>query len=1570
MSKRFDHVLDHVDAYFHDLLTSFEDQYIEQHCERCRICAVALEEAQKRHEVLQTVPASEASEQLVQATLARVETHEQRRAPRIRRLRRAALLGLAASVLLLGGLHLYYLNLTPSPHDLQVLSQPQLLADTEASLRVRVIDRNRNAPLGKVPVAIDLQDENTGRSIRLASFTTDEQGTGQPRFRLPDWKDGAYQLRVTAATGRTPEQVTQTVRLRRAWKVMLSSDRPVYQPGQEIHLRALALRSLDLRPVAGQQAVFTISDPKGNVIFKHRGTTSKFGISSADCPLASEILEGAYALRCQVGDSESGLTVEVKKYVLPKFHVELKPDQPYYQPGQRVRGKLEAAYFFGKPVAGGTVELQLSGGADKKVDERLSRRTDDKGTASFEFPPLPEVPSGEARLELRAIVTDSAGQKHERTAAVLVSAQPLRIEVVPEAGALVRGLVNTLYVLVSTPDGQPVKARVTVAGLAKELVSSDLGVTSFEVTPKSEEVSWTVEARADRRRSSREVRLECGKIAGDFILRTDRAVYRGGDTVKLTALGGGREPVFVDFLKDGQTMLTQVVALGDGRGQAHFTLPPELFGTVQLYAYRFGAEGQIVQKLRVLYIRPASQVNVRATPDRAEYRPGGTARVAFRLTDRHGKPTVGALSFAAVDEAVFSVLNAAPGTEQQFYTLDRRLLQSPAGMQPWTPESKRQAPAEEIGRFEQALFACLTDSGLSTGEKVRSSFRRNLCDYLETRESVLSALAVIWAIVGIIVGVIAYAAMWHFLSRVHVALIHTAALFFLCGLLGRFNTVMVNENPPQLLAQRLRGRIDPNDLFNMVKRPEDPSAFGIVRGPRFADGTSNIIILDDTSLNGAVYDRNRLLGPTPPRIREWFPETLLWRPELITDDRGRASLDIDLADSITTWRLTASAVTADGRLGAAQSSLKVFQPFFVDVNLPVALTRGDEIAVPVVLYNYLDTPQQVQLKLADAAWFDRLDGGERRLDLKPREVRSTFYRLRARQVGTHQLHVTATGSGVADAVKRRVEVLPDGRRVETVWNGNLRQPIRIPLAVPNNAIEGSPRLLVKLYPSRFSQLIEGLDAIFRMPSGCFEQTSSTTYPNVLALDYLRRSGKSLPAVEAKARHYIHLGYQRLLGFEVEGGGFDWFGRPPANRTLTAYGLMEFRDMAKVHDVDPRLIKRTRTWLLGCRKADGSWDPESHAPASLPAGGLAGDRLARLSTTAYVAWAVFAHPAAAVEAPPTRDFLLAHQPAAIRDPHALALVGNALLALDPSGRDARPYLDQLESLARTSDNHRLAWWEQAAEARTTFHGSGRGGSIETTALAALALLKAKRGPALAGAALAWLAGQRDSAGTWHSTQATVLALKALLAGTDAAAGAGERRLELVVDGHRRRLVIPADQAEVMKQLDLSEHLTPGAHTLTLAESTATAAGYQVAFRYHEPGEQQRPEEPLAIRVAYERARVQVGETLPATATVTNRMKQAAAMVMLDLPVPAGFAAVPEDLAKRVEEGKIAKYEIQARRIVVYLRDLAPGKALELRYGLRATMPAQVTVPAARVYEYYDPDRQGFSTVARLTVEARS
>jgi uncharacterized protein YfaS (alpha-2-macroglobulin family) len=892
--------------------------------------------------------------------------------------------------------------------------------------------------------------------------------------------------------------------------------------------------------------------------------------------------------------------------------------------------------------------------------------------------------------------------------------------------------------------------------------------------------------------------------------------------------------------------------------------------------------------------------------------------------------------------------------EKVFYTLEQSLMQPVYALYPWTPDAALDLPPAERQRFEQALFArtawiaggygmdvprdgdrhrIVQDRPGPTGPHTLafSSFPVKAQETQRERREGLDRVRVLWGVLAVALGLAAYVGLWSFVRPVRVVvLIHGVALIFLLGMAV-----------PLLW-------------------------FGKAQMRFAADGLQ----AEAMAREGSNWERLALDGSGEAvRVRERFPETLLWQPQLITDDQGQAILDIqELADSITTWRLTASAVTTDGRLGATQTGLRVFQPFFVDLDLPVALTRGDETAVRVVVHNHLKQPQTVQLRLDDADWFERLEDASKTLDLPAEAVRAVTYRLRVKKVGEHHLQVSARTADVADAVKRRIEVVPDGRREDRVFNGSLAQagkPVELTLDVPADAIEDSAKALVKIYPSGFSQLVEGLENIFHMPSGCFEQTSSTTYPNVLALDYLRRHNKNVPEVEAKARQYIHLGYQRLLTFEVAGGGFEWFGHSPAHPRLTAYGLMELQDMAKVHDVDPKLIERTRAWLLRQRNRDGSWSltPGLHAESD-PSRGQQGD-LARLSLTAYIAWAVFG--GNGTDAGPTRDFLLTHQPESIPNPYTLALVCNALLALDSTGRDAGPYLDRLESLKQATEGLQLVSWQQRAGDRTAFYGTGTSGDVETTALAVLALTGANRSPGTVNGALAWLVKHKDAHGTWHSTQATVLALKALLAGKSVA-GDRDRRFEIALgDGVKQEVLVPKDQAEVMQQLDLSKFLKPGANRLTLTEHTDTASGYQVAFRYHVPGAAPDRAEPLAITLTYDRTDLAVGELMTATAVVENRLKQPAPMVMLDLPIPAGFRLVAEDLNQLVAAGTVARYQLTPRSAIVYLRGLEPGKPLQLTYRLRAELPVKVAVPPARVYEYYDPDQQGFSRAVNVRVQ---
>src|SRR5687767_12646152 len=108
-----DHVLDHVDAYLHEVLAPDDADYVERHAERCRICKVGLDEARKRQAAFETVAACEASEDLIQATLRRIDAHERSWRRFKRYVAPGAFAAVAACVLVLAGFHVYYLNLKP-----------------------------------------------------------------------------------------------------------------------------------------------------------------------------------------------------------------------------------------------------------------------------------------------------------------------------------------------------------------------------------------------------------------------------------------------------------------------------------------------------------------------------------------------------------------------------------------------------------------------------------------------------------------------------------------------------------------------------------------------------------------------------------------------------------------------------------------------------------------------------------------------------------------------------------------------------------------------------------------------------------------------------------------------------------------------------------------------------------------------------------------------------------------------------------------------------------------------------------------------------------------------------------------------------------------------------------------------------------------------------------------------------------------------------------------------------------------------------------------------------------------
>jgi len=712
-------------------------------------------------------------------------------------------------------------------------------------------------------------------------------------------------------------------------------------------------------------------------------------------------------------------------------------------------------------------------------------------------------------------------------------------------------------------------------------------------------------------------------------------------------------------------------------------------------------------------------------------------------------------------------------------------------------------------------------------------------------------------------------------------------------------------------------------------------------------------------------------GAGPVRVREHFPETLYFRPSVITDSRGLAEVPVVLADSITTWRATASASSARGALGSATAPIKVFQPFFVDIDFPVKLTRNDKVWVPVAVYNYLERPQTVTLTADAGEGFELGSGAMLSVELKPGEVRSVYFQLTAVKAGLQSFTVTGRGGqGVADAIKRTVEVVPKGERENVDFSGKLGAQVAHEVAFPQEAIEGANSLMLYLYPGALSQLAEGLDALLRMPFGCFEQTSSATYPNVLVLDYLKETGKITPELRMKAEGFVTTGYQRLLSFEVDGGGFEWFGNAPAHPILTAYGLMEFADMSRVHEVDPAVISRTARWLMGLQREDGSFAPNA---TGIREGAIDKFTDDTFRATAYIGLALAeALPDEAGGAVGRAARYLSANADAVEDPYTLSLACNFFALAEPGSATADVLFKKLVAGAVTEGNR--SWW-RAASPTPTF-GDGKVADIEVTGLAVQALVRGEREPALVSRAVTWLVSGKDSYGTWHSTQATIQALRALITAERLMKGTGEATVTVTVDGKTHStMVIDEESSDVLRMIELSSLATPGGHLVEL-KTESGEAGEEASFFYRlsgsywlERGSAPKggaPEEPMRITVRYDRTELAVNDTIGVSATVENLRPLAARMVIVDLGLPPGFTLETDKLDELVASGAVAKYEVAGRQLVVYLEEVEAEKAVTVEYGLRARFPLEAETGEAGVYEYYNPEVKAGAPPVRVKV----
>ncbi|MCI0639016.1 MAG: alpha-2-macroglobulin, partial [Gemmataceae bacterium] len=788
--------------------------------------------------------------------------------------------------------------------------------------------------------------------------------------------------------------------------------------------------------------------------------------------------------------------------------------------------------------------------------------------------------------------------------------------------------------------------------------------------------------------------------------------------------------------------------------------------------------------------------------------------------------------------------------------------------------------------------------------------------------------------------------------------------------------------------------IEPGDFaggqFMMPGGPGAPMAFNPERLLRMQSNFKELIqqrLRRAVSLPSAsdpflVREYAHTRGQRQEEVRTDFTETLLWQPALVMQD-GKASLAFDLSDASTRFQVVVFGHTLDGRIGATTFEFASRLPVSIEPKMPIEVTSSDKIQIPLAIANDSNKglPVSVQVFPKNLRWITDeklmpLPGRGVELSLDPKaRVREVFEFQPTIVEGLANLRFSCDFAELGkDIVERSFKIVPEGFPVTGSASGLLEKSATHFFELPEKIVPDTLKCQVNVFPSTLAELQKGLDSLLREPCGCFEQSSTSNYPNVLILNYLREADLANPELEKRSRQLLNSGYAKLTSFECLDPkettlrrGYEWFGQTaPPHEALTAYGLLQFRDMARVHPVDEEMLKRTQAYLLGQRDGKGGF---KRNPRALDSFGRAPDHV----TNAYIVWAL-------TESKIEEDLgaelkALEEKAKATKDPYFLALVAAGHLNAGKSdvGVDI---LKQLREMQKEDG--------EVTGAATSITGSGgRDLVIETTALATLGWLKANRPDEFHNhidRAVKWIGKQRGGYGGFGATQSTILALKALIAHTKESKRPVEPgNLVLYVNDRPNPVAVLNFTATAQESITLAvpkgDYLVAGKNRVRVEISGKNEFPYTLSWSYQTLKPVNPPQAPVHMSATLNKTEAKEGDTVRLSATVENKSGKGQGMAVAIIGLPGGLA-LPEDMAQLKEmaaprengtkPGVISSWELRGRELVLYWRDLAPDAKIELSFDLVCRIPGVYTGPASRAYLYYNADDKYWADPLAVTI----
>ena len=1172
-----------------------------------------------------------------------------------------------------------------------------------------------------------------------------------------------------------------------SWKVYAFSDRPAYRPGEVVHWKYVARRSDEngyYTPIEASIR-YEIFDPRGAKVGSGTPRLNGFGSAWSDLALTEAMPLGEYRVVFHEGNHEIGSATlfRLEEYKLPEFRVSvITPEEngrrKSFRLGDTVDAVIEASYFFGGPVMNADVEIVVHQQplmhfwrprsdyswldrsvapptyGDGQIVKRTTTRTDADGRARVSF--TASRSGGDQRYRIEARVTDASRREIRGEGEIRVTGKRYEVHATARHSIHRPGEKVIIDFKAIDANDQPVRAagRVTLTRdhwyeiwldpENREIRGADLErararMAVFPPPPENADRRWRIKSRGYTHEDvlSTSVKTDDEGNAELAFTPAREGFYR------ISWIGDDAHPESANPPASARDLIKAETAIWVA-SNATTDLGYRHDGVEILVDRDSLREGQTAP---VMIVTPASGRDVLFTVESERI---DDARVV------HMDGTVKLIELPIGKRFVPNTTLAALSVYDLQLSVDEKRIAVPPVKQFLDVEVK--ADRSELRPRDESRITITTRD--RDGHAVAAEVAVGLVD-----ESVFS-----------IQQPYAPDPRPFFFGHEKPHTVQTTSSFQ-----QRAYVRLVRDSDGNVIDERTRSLIEPKESDQLAARNESRMSAkaeggvvgGLIGAP--ASPVQDFARAESITVTAAAPPVPEGAGqPGAVEVRSDFRSTVFWQPDVMTGADGRATVNVRYPDSLTTWRATARAITAETQVGVGEATSKTSKPLIVRLESPRFLVVGDRAVISAVVNNNTDHMMRVTPSLEAKGVDSPQTAAVAVLEVGPHAEARRDWTVSATRAGSAQLAVVAraVGESLDDAMRKELPVYEHGIEKLLGRSGRLRSAEAVvPLELPAARRPGSTTLVVQVTPSIATAMLDALPFLIDYPYGCTEQTMSRFLPAAIVARTLEQlgldpddvAGRAFGGVEAatagathprgahleRMNDVVRKGMARLYDFQHADGGWGWWKKGGSDPFMTAYVVWGF-SVARDGGLDVRSsdIDRSAAWLER-RLVESEADVNAQAWILHALAGWRGKARSEMQTKAFAnVWR-------------SRDRL---------SPYSRALLA---MAAEQFGdhQSAVVLIRNLENgvkVDRTPDQSIVGGGsrESATETMETAHWGEDGfwwrwweSPVETTAFALRAMIAIDPQNRLVEPAMNWLVKNRRGA-QWNNTRDSAIAVLAL------------------------------------------------------------------------------------------------------------------------------------------------------------------------------------------------------------------